>query len=115
MTPSASLFRLGDLVRFVVIVDDPLVVLIHDNDLVALAAEPIGRVANTGSNAEGGMEHRDVSGGLEDGFGAVSPCCEDHGRRPARLLQGVLRVRLTERWPSIHGGQPMRRLAQDRR
>jgi len=30
MTPSASLFRLGELARFVVIVEDPAVVLIHD-------------------------------------------------------------------------------------
>jgi len=46
------------LARFVVIVKTP-VVLIHDH--VALGAEPIGRVENTGSNAEGGMEQRDVS------------------------------------------------------
>ncbi len=39
--------------------EDPVVVLIHDH--VALGAEPIGRVENTGSNAEGGMEQRDVS------------------------------------------------------
>ncbi len=44
MTPSASLFRLGELARFVVVVEDPAVVLIHYHDLVTLGAEPIGRV-----------------------------------------------------------------------
>jgi len=52
---------LRELGRLVVVVEDPAAVLIHDHNLVARGAEPIGSFKDAGTDTQDRVEQRDVS------------------------------------------------------